>query len=161
MYKVFKILAITSILLFIVSCKKENDSEKLNNYVVDRIWITENQNQYYFSSGDDKEYSWSTLRKTGDGNGLDDWTTPFSIAKGNPQSNPYKSNIVNPEGWTFTDFFKIQGDKLILQREGDINAEDLMIFHLEKGKDTTIGVFSYNTLLVRNKYGNRIWKSKK
>jgi len=154
MKKYFIILTI-----ILISCKTENKTEKdIESFIVDRIWISSlNKQQYYLSSKDKREFLWFTFERKENGT-----YTPFSNAKGNPDTNPLENIYTDyREGWSPSDFYKIEKDKIILQDEKDVNAENLSEYEIEIGKDTIIGVFEYNTLRVKNENGVRIWKSKK
>ena len=154
MKKYFIILTIA-----FVSCKSENKTEKdLESFIVDRVWLSSlNKEQYYLSSKDKREFLWMTFEYRENGT-----YTPFVNAKGNPESNPLKKiSSVYREGWSPLDFYKIEKDKIIFQNEKDVDAANLSEYQIEIGKDTILGVFEYNTLLVKNVNGVRIWKSKK
>lgn len=141
-------------LLIITSCNNKPD---LYSYIVDRVWMnTKSKTQYYLSSNENREYFWlSSERRDGE------YYYTFSNAEGTPETNPLPNTYtIYRQGWLESDFFKIEGDEIILQDEEDVNAENLSVFTLEQGADTTIGVFDYNTLIVVNKYGKRIWVSK-
>jgi hypothetical protein len=144
-------------ILFVSACNKKGELT-LNNALVDKVWISSlNKTQYYFSSKDGRRYIWMTFERTGE-----ETSTPFSEAKGTPETNPLEmTHAQYREGWSDSDYFRILGDTIIFQDEGDVNAENLSKFHIELGADTTIGVFSYTTLKVSNFAGTRIWRTKK
>lgn len=145
-------------LLFISACSEDSSSD-LDKLLIDRVWISSlNQNQYYFSSKDNREYLWMKFERR-DGKTY----TPFSEAKGTPETNLLELAYDNTyrEGWSASDYFKVIGDTIIFQEEDDINAENISKFHIEPGPDTTIGVFDYKTLKVSNFAGTRIWRTKK
>lgn len=145
--------------IILISCKTENKTEKdIESFIVDRIWLSSlNKQQYYLSSKDKRKFLWWTIERK-----ENKTYTPFTNAKGNPDTNPLKNTFTDyREGWEASDFYKIEKDKIIFQDEKDVNAENLSEYEIEIGNDTIIGVFEYNTLRLKNEYGVRIWKSKK
>lgn len=162
-----KYLKYIVLIIMINSCKNPDSQSKMDisTYLTDRTWVTENKSQYYYSSLDNKEYLWMTVERSGEIGDLSKTSTPFSKAKGTPFDNPYNidkeiySNY--NEGWSESSHFKIKGNQLLLQYPEDIKAENLNIYQLRVGKDTTIGLFEFNTLLVANEYGERIWLAEK
>ena len=145
--------------IILISCKTENNTKKeIESFIVDRVWLSSlNKEQYYLASKDKKEYLWMTFERRENGT-----YTPFTNAKGNPDTNPLKNTFTDyREGWSPLRFYKIEKNKIIYQNEKDVNAENLSEFEIGIGKDTIIGVFEYNTLRVKNEFGVRIWKSKK
>ncbi len=102
-----------------------------------------------------------TVERKGEIGDLTKTSTPFSKAKGTPVDNPYNIDVElysnYNEGWSESSLFKIEGNQLLLQDPEDVKAEDLSIYQLSVGKDTTIGLLDYNTLIVANEYGERIW----
>lgn len=148
-----KHLAFLIILINIIGCSNNQQTENLNSYLTDRIWMTEYKQQYYYSSKDNKQYLWMTFERRNGGT-----YTPFSNAKGNPETNMLQMNVKKyREGWYYSSDYKIIGDSLILQDKDDIDAQNLTTTSLEILKDTIIGVFEYNTLLD----GRTILRSKK
>lgn len=132
---------------------KEDRSTDFYAYLTDKIWLTENKAQYYFSTKNDTNYRWEAIDRS-DGSTF----YPFVKAKGTPSKNPFPESYSSyMEGWKNWYYFKIDDNKLILQDIEDIDGEDLTIYKLAAGKDTTIGVLDYHTLNVINKYGTRTW----
>lgn len=154
MKKLTLIIVIVGFLLF--SCKEKKSVS--NNLLTDKIWLSNmNDAQYYLSSKDNRFYTWLTVENRVDGEYM-----PFSIAKGTPESNPFpKVFSTYKEGWSAMQYFKIKGDTLIFQNEEDINGNNISKYHISTGKDTTIGILEYKTLIVTNSYGQRVWKTKK
>ena len=149
-----------SIVLILSSCHstKNEETQNLNTYIADRVWVSEDKQQYYYQSNDNTEYVWMTFDRREDGT-----YSPFSNAQGTPDSNPLSPNVnaSYTEGWSALNYFKVDGNKLITQDEDDLDATDLSTNEVEIGNDTTIGVLKYNTLIVKYHYGNRTLKSKK
>ena len=146
------------VFLIVSSCSNsQNQETNFQEIMVDRVWLTKNQTQMYFSSTDGKEYFWMTFQKR---NGKS--YTPFSKAEGTPQNNPLPiNNSVYREGWSGSSYFKFVKDTLILQDEKDIDGKHLSKFHLEIGPDTTIGILEYQTIRVTNQYHSSLWWSEK
>lgn len=147
-------------ILLITSCNSKetsiDQSVQLYDYITDRVWLTENKAQYYFSSKDDKEYLWMVMEHREDGT-----YSPFVEAKGTPSNNMISvSTDPYQKGWYESDYFKIENNILIQQDTDDTFGQNLTTFTLEIGKDTTIGILDYNTLKVINKYGIRTWVSR-
>lgn len=141
------------------ACSGSSSSERnLASMLVDRIWLTDNDTQYYFSSTDGRTYLWmaSDLTETGEAG-----PSIFTIAKGTPQSHPLSRTSRSGEGWYASSFFKVENGQLIEQDEQDINGEDLTVFDLAIALDTSIGIIDYQTLFVTNQFGERKWRSKK
>ena len=144
-------------IFLITGCNSEestkDQSAQLYEYITDRVWLTENKTQYYFSSKDDKEYLWMVMDRREDGT-----YSPFAVAKGTPADNLISiSTDSYQEGWYESEYFKIEDNKLIEQDIDDTFGEYLTTYTLEIGQDTIIGVLDYNTLKVINKYAVRTW----
>lgn len=162
---------------------KPKEDDKMNDYIADRIWISEDKQQYYFDPILKEKHIWSTMKYDNSvdtkyegstiailnndtieiDNSLDRYSSPFSQAKGNPGSHSYREESILSyvEGWSLSSHYIVINDSIIFQSPEDINAKDLSSYHVLKGKDTTIGVHEYHTLIVTNEYGRRIWRSKK
>ncbi len=178
------ITAFFTVLTIGTSCTiKPRGNDKMDRFIADRIWISGSKQQYYFDPILREKYTWSTMKYDSSvdtkyegstmailnndtiiiDNSLDRYSSPFSKAKGNPSSNSYREESLLPyiEGWSLSSNYTIINDSIIFQSPEDISAKDLSSYHILRGKDTTIGVLDYHTLIVTNEYERRIWRSKK
>lgn len=144
------------LLVLLVSCTGKNKVENYKNYLTDKVWMVLDQNktQCYFSSKDNTEYLWTAMEKR-----QGDVYYVFTKAKGTPHNNPLLVEDFSfpKEGWDKFQYFRIEGNKLIVQNLNDIEGKHLSTFKLKALGDTTIGVLDYHKLKVTNKYVSKIW----
>lgn len=143
--------------LIIVSCsdKKAIDMEK---YIDDKVWISfvdiddETPDQVYYNSSNKIYYIYQATEIKGeDENYLNTVYSPWKKYKGTPHTNPYptaEESLYKKkyEGWMELKYYRIKNNKILLQRLDDINGSSVDTVLVEKGKDTIIGIFEYNTL---------------
>ena len=122
------LLFFTVIIAF--GCRNKQDTESI---LVDRVWISHNNTQYYFSSKYKKQFKWVSQNSSGE----------FKPAYGTPSTQKFNPNL---EGWLSLGRFKIEGDTLYVQKESDINGEDVTALYLKPGKDSIIGIVEYQTM---------------
>jgi hypothetical protein len=134
-------LLLTVIIAF--GCQNKQDTESI---LVDRVWISHNNTQYYFSSKYKKQFKWVSQNSSGE----------LKPAYGTPSTQKFNPNL---EGWLSLGRFKVEGDTLYVQRNSDIDGEKVRSMYLKPGKDSVIGIITHKTMTAYNPDGRK-WVSK-
>jgi hypothetical protein len=137
-----KILSLL-IIPFTFGCSNNPDTETV---LVDRIWRSYDNTQYYFSSKYKEQFRWVSQNHTGE----------FKSAYGTPSNQKFNPNL---EGWLSLGRFKVEGDTLYVQRNSDIDGEKVRSMYLKPGKDSVIGIITHKTMTAYNPDGRK-WVSK-
>tara|TARA_R110002049_G_scaffold308133_1_gene511037 strand:+ start:9648 stop:10139 length:492 start_codon:yes stop_codon:yes gene_type:complete len=153
------IVLLTTVL--IISCGEgATDYESL---MVDRAWLeypdvyTEKPYQSYYNSKDSKVYNYYRWEDSPD-KGEDfykDFIASWKLHRGTPGTNPMTTIGGVSEGWEAYANFKFDGNNLVYQTDEDIHGKNLITSILERGQDTTIGIFKYNKV-YRTTVNNKV-----
>lgn len=170
------ILMVFSILA--TACKQQvSKEENIEEYLVDKVWLyfldknDETPNQFYFNKIDGKRYIYSATEIKNDGASLDDYLSPWKKFKETPKTNrePEARETIyrkNYEGWREMEYFKVLDNMILYQDLKDVSGKELDTVFIEKGKDTLIGIFKYETLktqrtdMIAGKPWHQTWVSK-
>jgi len=125
-----------------IGCQNNQDTESV---LVDRVWRSYDDAQYYFSSKYKKQFLWVSSNPNG----------KFKPAYGTPSTQKFDANL---EGWLSLGRFKIEGDTLYVQRDSDIDGEKVISKYLKPGKDSVIGIIEHHTMNVYSPNGRK-WVS--
>jgi hypothetical protein len=153
MTKIIKIVFLLLIIQVTISCSKGTNSCS----ICDKVWYSPKmQNQHYLSSKDGFRYSWITLNITDSGT-----FSPFSIAKGTPESNLMSINRGSSfsEGWVSRNKFKITEFQIRYYSNGTFPMLE-KLFTYER-KDTVVGGEPYELLLITSDSKTKRWISPK
>lgn len=173
---IYRIFILINLLVFATSCQQK-DSKKvdLEKYVVNKVWLNfldENPYQLYFNKSDGKRYMYLATEIRGEDRfDLNNIYTPWKKYKGTPETNPQPAvekaiYLRNYEGWSDMEYFKVMDNMILYQDFDDISGKELDTVFIEKGKDTLIGIFNYETLktqrtdMMTGKPWHQTWVSK-
>jgi len=161
---------------FAISCHQEQSSKTdLEEYVTNKAWLhffnekDKSPNQTYFNKSDGKRYFYLATEIRGEDRfDLNNMYTPWKKYKGTPETNPHPTvketiNMRNYEGWSDFDYFKVKDNMILYQDFDDVSGKELDTVFIEKGQDTVIGIFKFETLkakrtdVLTGKPWNQIW----
>lgn len=171
--RIFVLLTISG---FAISCHEQQPYKTdLEEYVTNKVWLhffdenDKSPNQTYFNKSDGKRYFYLATEIRGEDRfDLNNLYTPWKKYKGTPETNPHPSvdetiYMRNYEGWSDIDYFKIKGNMILYQDFDDVSGKELDTVLIQKGQDTVIGIFKYETLkatrkdLLTGKPWNQTW----